>query len=223
VFLVAILGGYALLVALMVGLGLLLTRVLLHYEPLASADERFSRWIVAQRTPTLVDLSWAGSTLAGGLVIPVLVGVLLIVFLVSRHWRLAAFTLFVICVESGTYRATSLIVHRNRPDVPRLEGLPVNESYPSGHSAASVALFAGLLIVLASRVESLAIRIALWALAVAIPLFVISSRLLRGMHHVTDCTAGVLMGSAALIITVFACRAAGAAAAQRDHAKEGTE
>ena len=56
----------------------------------------------------------------------------------------------------------------------------------------------------------------LWALAVAIPAFVIWSRMLRGMHHLTDVTAGVLMGIGALVITVFACRAAGAAADRRD-------
>jgi undecaprenyl-diphosphatase len=151
-------------------------------------------------------------------VIPVLVGVLLLVFLISRHWRLAAFTLFVICLESGTYRGTSLVVHRNRPNVDRLEGLPVNASYPSGHTAASIALLGGLLIVLASRVKNNALRIALWALVVAIPIFVAWSRMLRGMHHITDVAAGLLMGIAALAITIFAARAAGAAAAQRDAA-----
>ena len=86
-----------------------------------------------------------------------------------RHWRLAAFTLFVICIESGTYRATSLVVHRDRPDVHRLETLPVNESFPSGHTAASVALFCGLLLVLASCLENATLRLLLWSLAVAIP------------------------------------------------------
>ena len=57
----------------------------------------------------------------------------------------------------------------------------------------------------------------LWALAVAIPAFVIWSRMLRGMHHVTDVTAGVLMGIGALCVTVFAARARrGAAAARRE-------
>ena len=219
VFLVAILAGSASLVALTIGLGFLLTRVLLHVGGLAAWDQHVNAWLARHRTPTLVDLSWVGSTLAGGLVIPAVVGVLLLAFLLSRHWRLAAFTLFVICVESGTYRVTSLVVHRNRPDVHRLESLPVNESYPSGHTAASVALFAGLLLVLASRIESLAVRVMLWTLAVAIPAFVIWSRMLRGMHHVTDVTAGVLMGIGALLVTIFAARAAGAAAASRDTPK----
>lgn len=216
VFLAAALGGYALLAGFTIAVGLLLTKVILQIGAVAAWDEHISRWLVGTRTETLVDLSFVGSTLAGGIVIPILVGTLLVLFLCFRHWRLAAFTLFVICIESGTYRAASLVVHRNRPDVARLEGLPVNESYPSGHTAASVALLAGLLLLLASRVESLAIRLLLWTLAVAIPTFVIWSRMLRGMHHLSDVVAGVLVGIGALAVTVFACRAAGAAVVRRD-------
>jgi undecaprenyl-diphosphatase len=219
VFLAAILGGYAILLSLTIAIGLLLTKVLLQIDGVAAWDERVSRAVVRERTGITVDLSWIGSTLAGGLVIPVLVGVLLVVFLVSKHWRLAAFTLFVICLESGTYRGASLVVHRDRPDVKRLESLPIDESYPSGHTAASIALLGGLLIVLASRIQNLAIRIVLWALVVAIPVFVAWSRMLRGMHHLTDVAAGVVMGIGALAITIFAARAAGAAAAQRDAAR----
>ena len=60
-----------------------------------------------------------------------------------RRWLLAAFILFVVAVESATYRVTSWIVERERPDVERLEGLPVDASYPSGHTAAAVACTAG--------------------------------------------------------------------------------
>ena len=196
--------------------GFLLTRGLLSIDALASGDERISRWLERTRTPLLVDLSWIGSTLAGGIVIPAVVGILLVIFLALRHWRLAAFTLFAICVESGTYRTTTLVIHRDRPDVQRLEGLPVDASYPSGHTAASVALFGGLLLLLASRIENVVLRVSLWIVAVAIPAFVIWSRLLRGMHHATDVTAGVLMGVGALVVVVFAARAAGAASVQRD-------
>jgi membrane-associated phospholipid phosphatase len=216
VFLAAAIGGYLLLVTFMVLLGLLLTRVILHIHAVSAWDASASRWLAGTRTPTLVDLSWVGSTLAGGVVIPILVGGLLLLFVLHRRWRLAAFTLFVICIESGAYRATSLVIHRDRPDVHRLETLPVNASYPSGHTAASIALFGGLLLVLASRVESLALRIMLWSLVIVIPAFVIWARLLRGMHHVTDTAAGVILGILALCITVFAARAAGAAAARRD-------
>jgi membrane-associated phospholipid phosphatase len=38
----------------------------------------------------------------------------------------------------------------------------------------------------------------------------------RGMHHLTDSAAGLLLGVGALFVTVFAARAAGAAADRRD-------
>jgi len=219
VFLAAAIGGYLLIVGLMVPLGFLLTKVLLQIGGLAAWDEHISRWMAEHRTPFLVDLSWVGSTLAGGLVIPVVVGAMLLICCLYRRWRLAAFTLFVICIESGGYRATSLIVHRNRPDVHRLEKLPVNESFPSGHTAASLALYGGLLLVASSRIESARGRVLLWALAVAVPIFVGWSRMERGMHHLTDSLAGVILGICAVTVTVFAARAAGAAAAQRDRAE----
>lgn len=222
VFLAAVLGGYALLVGLTIAAGFFLTRILLQIDAVASFDEDVARRLASGRTSTLVDLSFVGSTLAGGIVIPALVGALLVFFLAFRRWRLAAFTLFVICVEAGTYAATTFVVHRDRPSVERLETLQVDASFPSGHVAASVALFGGLLLVFASRFDRLPAKFVLWSLAAAIPAFVIWSRMLRGMHHATDVTGGVLMGVGAIVITVFAARAAGAAAGRR-HAMDTTE
>ena len=38
----------------------------------------------------------------------------------------------------------------------------------------------------------------------------------RGMHHLTDSAAGLLLGMGALLVVVFATRAAGATAERRD-------
>jgi membrane-associated phospholipid phosphatase len=216
VFLAAVVLGYAALLAVMVGLGLVLTQLLLPMGGFAARDESINRWLADHRDPTLEHLSWIGSTLAGGVVIPVVVGACLVAFLAFRRWRLAAFVLFVICIESGAYRATTLIVHRDRPDVDRLESLPVDASFPSGHTAAALALYGGLLLVLASWARRTTVSAAACAFLVAIPLFVAWSRMYRGMHHLTDSIAGLLLGAGALVVTDFAAHAAGAAAARRD-------
>ena len=216
VFLAAVLLGYAALVALAVGAGLVLTELLLPIGGFAAWDENINRWLADHRNSQLEHLSWIGSTLAGGVVIPVVVGLCVVTFLVLRRWRLAAFVLFVICVESGAYRATTLLVHRDRPAVDRLESLPVDASYPSGHTAASLALYGGLLLVLASYVRRAGVTVLVCCLLVAIPLFVAWARMYRGMHHLTDSAAGLLLGVGALVVTVFAARAAGAAAERRD-------
>jgi membrane-associated phospholipid phosphatase len=216
VFIAALLAGYALLVTAMVFLGLVLIHVLLPIGGLGEADADFSRWLEDNRSAAQEDASWIGSTLSGGHVIPAVIGVSLLILLVMRRWLLAAFVLFVVAFESATYRATSLIVERERPDVERLESLPVDASYPSGHTAASIALYGGILLLLASRIQSTAFRIVALLVGIAIPLFVSWSRMYRGMHHVSDVLAGVLMGLAALAILVFAARASRAAARRRE-------
>jgi membrane-associated phospholipid phosphatase len=42
--------------------------------------------------------------------------------------------------------------------------------------------------------------------------FVATARMYRGMHHPLDVAGGVVVGIAAVIVLVFACRTAGAAA-----------
>jgi undecaprenyl-diphosphatase len=94
----------------------------------------------------------------------------------------------------------------------------VNASYPSGHTAAAIAVYGGLALLLTSLVKNSVFRVLAWTIAVAIPAFVAISRMYRGMHHPLDVGGGVLIGIAAVIVLVFACRAAGAAAAARRHA-----
>lgn len=148
--------------------------------------------------------------------IPVVIGLCLLVFLVTRHWLLAAFVLFAVVLESGSYRATSLIVERQRPDVQRLESLPVDASYPSGHTAAAVAMYGGILLLVASRFRTTAVRVLTVVLGVGIPLFVGWARMYRGMHHPSDVVAGLLTGLGAVTILVFAARASRAASERRD-------
>ena len=79
VFVVALLAGYALLVTAMVFLGLVLIHVVLPIGGLGEADEDVSQWLADNRSPTQEDVSWVGSTLAGGHVIPAVIGLCLVV------------------------------------------------------------------------------------------------------------------------------------------------
>jgi undecaprenyl-diphosphatase len=223
VFIVALLAGYALLVTTMVFLGFFLIYVLLEIGGLGEADEDFSQWLADNRSPTQEDISWVGSTLAGGHVIPAVLGIGLVTFLIMRRWLLAAFVVLVVALESGTYRVTSLIVERQRPDVERLEGLPVDASYPSGHTAAAVAMYGGILLLVASRFHNTAVRVLTLVLGVGIPLFVGWARMYRGMHHLSDVVAGLLMGLGAVTLLVFAARASRAASERRDGVPIGEE
>ena len=119
-------------------------------------------------------------------------------------------------VEVSTYRLTTVFVHRDRPHVGRLENLPVAASYPSGHTAAAIAVYCGLALLLTSRFRNTWFRVACWTVALLLPLFVAMSRMYRGMHHPLDAGAGALMGLGALLVALFAARAAGFVVEQRE-------
>jgi len=207
VFVVVMLAGLAVIAAISIGLGLFVTRVLEHISSIGTADEHVNTWLAAHRTPGRTHASLIGSIVAGGVVA--------LVSVVLKKWRIAAFAVFALAVESATYRATTLVVHSHRPRVLRLEHLPVNASYPSGHTAASLAVYGGLALLLTSRFRNGSFRVLAWTFVLAMVTFVATSRMYRGMHHPLDVAGGLVVGVAALIVVVFACRTAGAAAEAR--------
>jgi membrane-associated phospholipid phosphatase len=215
VFFTALLAGFVVLGLISIALGLLVTDVLLDTGGLARTDESVVTSIVAERTPFLTDASEVGSTLGGAPLLPILVGAIALVCAILRKWRIAAFAVFALVVESATYRVTSLAVPRERPDVKRLEDLPADASFPSGHTAAAIAVYAGLVLLLTSRFPTRAMRFFAWAVAIVIPVFVAFARMYRGMHHPLDVAGGLVIGIGALLVLLFACRAAGVAHAAR--------
>jgi membrane-associated phospholipid phosphatase len=212
VFIVTMLACLAVIAAASIGLGLLVTHVLEHAWGIGAANERVDVWLAAHRTSSRTRASLIGSIAAGGVVLPIVAGSVALVCAILRKWRIAVFAVFTLAVESATYRATTLVIHSHRPRVVRLEHLPVNASYPSGHTAAAIAVYGGLALLLTSIFRNVAFRVFAWTIALAMVTFVASSRLYRGMHHPLDVAGGVVVGVSALVVVVFACRAAGAAA-----------
>ena len=215
-FVAAVLSGYVLLAAVSIVVGLFVTELLLDIDGLESLDERFPAWLEGARTPGWTDASFIGSEISGGKMVVGLLILVAIVMAIFRRWRIGAFIVFAVAVESGTYRATTFLVERRRPDVERLEDLPVDASYPSGHTAASIALYSGIALLLTSRLAHGPWRIAVWVIALAIPPIVALARMYRGMHHPIDVLAGVPIGIAAILVVLFAARVAGAAVARRE-------
>jgi membrane-associated phospholipid phosphatase len=220
IFFAAVIGGIVLLAGVSILLGLLVTHVLVTSIGLGTPDEGFVRDLSHHRDGTLNTVSSVGSAVGGAPVLPILVGLIGLGFAIARRWRIAAFAVFVLIAESATYRITTLAVHRDRPNVPRLENLPVDASYPSGHTAASVAVYSGLVYLITSRFTAGTGRALAWTFAILMTTFVALSRMYRGMHHPLDVAGGVIVGIGAILVLLFACRAAGAAAEARAAGRE---
>jgi membrane-associated phospholipid phosphatase len=208
--------GLALLTTLV---GLAFAAWILPLDGLAAADARPVKWMADERTAFLDAASYAGSEISGGFVIPALVGAVVIISCFQRRWLVAGFVLASIALESATYRTTAFFVDRDRPDVARMEGLPVDDSFPSGHVAASIAAYSAFALLLTTtRFTSTRARIALWTVALAMPIVVALARMYRGMHHPLDMLAGVLIGVAALSLALLLARTTGVVARRRREA-----
>ena len=149
--------------------GLLVTMSLLHVHGVAADDESLVRFLARHRSSGLTDASLVGSIMAGGVVLPIIAGVAALIAAVARAVAPGGLPALALAVESASYRTTTLVVHRHRPEVHRLEKLPVDASYPSGHTAASIAVYGGIALLLTSRIENRAAKVAIWIVAALIP------------------------------------------------------
>jgi membrane-associated phospholipid phosphatase len=189
--------------AVMIGIGLSLTEGLLS-GPLGRWDEGVNDWLLANRTSSWNRVAHVGSTIAMTLPIIAVAAVFMVALLLMRRFRAARFLMVALAVEVSVFLVTTLAVARPRPSVARLEAAPPTSSFPSGHVAAAIALYIALAFVLTPKITQRWLRILVWIVAIAIPVFVAVSRVYAGMHHVTDVAGSVLLGAGALIAAAVA-------------------
>ncbi len=184
-----------LLAAAMVGLGLLLTRVL-DSTWVFREDREISADLAAAREPDEVSLTGLFTVLAETPTIVGLTAVAAVVFrLVFHRWRESLIVVFAVVGETLIFWLTTLLIDRQRPRLEQLDAAPPTSSFPSGHTAASVAFYGTVALVLAWHTRHLWLRWLGVLVAVAVPLLVGGSRLYRGMHFPTDVLAGLLLGA----------------------------
>jgi undecaprenyl-diphosphatase len=211
-FVIVAVAGLVVLAALAVAAGWALQHYVLPEHGLGKRDERVDVWLADHRTALRTDISFWLSGIGDVYAIPALVAVTALVAVVLRKWRVAAFIVTAIAVEAATYRVATLAIDRQRPHVGRLDDLPVSDSFYSGHTAASVAVYCGIALLLTAWVRRGWLRAVIWLVAIAIPLLVGLARMYRGMHHPTDVAAGLVIGIGCILVALTAARVAGAAA-----------
>ena len=85
-----------------------------------------------------------------------------------------------------------LLIDRDRPDIAQLSE-SAGSSFPSGHTAAAAACWAAIMLVVARR-RSAPIQSAAAAAAIFVAVTVAATRVLLGVHWLSDVVAGLLVG-----------------------------
>lgn len=190
------------------GMGFAITRSPIH-ETVNRWDVSVTRWFAAHASPARDLISRVGSDLGMTAVIVGVAGVVVAFLWVRDRRRDAGFLMAAVSLEASVAVLVSFVVDRPRPTLIRLDAVPPTRSFPSGHTAASIALYVGMAIVLTPRVRGVTLRVVLWIFAIALPVFVGISRVYRGMHHATDVLGSLVLGCLALwfawlVVTVTA-------------------
>lgn len=187
-------GGALILLLTMIGLGLLDVHVLAHSR-FGRADGSVDSTLARHRDHLLNALTLGATDAASTLPIMVMsVLVIAVAGFVFKRWREPLFVVTAIVGEVTIFVVTTLVVHRPRPNVVRLDHAPPTSSFPSGHTAAAVALSGSIAaLVVWHSARAVWRRLAVTA-AILLPIVVGASRLYRGMHYPTDVIGGASLG-----------------------------
>jgi undecaprenyl-diphosphatase len=158
-----------------------------------SRDRRITLFVAGHRTPALNEImkivTWTGSWIAV-LVVAAFVG-----FLVWRR-RLPLLVVGVLVATwLGEFLAvtiTKAVVQRDRPPEPFWLVTAHGWSFPSGHTANAVVVFATAALLVVTFAGSRSVRVVTWTAAVMAVALVGFSRIELGVHWTTDVLASVV-------------------------------
>ncbi|HET6939461.1 MAG TPA: phosphatase PAP2 family protein [Nocardioides sp.] len=196
--------AYAVIALVVVGWGWLLTHSL--HGAIEPVDDDVSRWFAGERTSWLDPVSDVG-TLMGET--PVGLGVGAIVAVVAgvalRSLGAAALILVADAGDGGIYWLGTTADPRDRPPVHIMDpGLVPDASFPSGHVGTAVAVYGGAALLLTiwmrSRGRPSRIGRVVVVILACLPLFVATSRLYQGAHHLTDVGTSLVYGVVLLAV-----------------------
>lgn len=162
-------------------------------DGLAELDSRLANWGSTNATDATTDLLSATTELGSTRVVAAALLIAgLVDFVRLRNWHVFSFLFLVGVGQLVLVIILKEIVSRTRPDILQLVEV-TSPSFPSGHACAAAAGWGAVVFVL-SRCSDRMWRSIGGAVAVAVAVAVAASRVLLGVHWLTDVLAGLAIG-----------------------------
>ncbi|HEX5303666.1 MAG TPA: phosphatase PAP2 family protein [Streptosporangiaceae bacterium] len=184
---------------------LLLLLVRLQWAPLESVDHHAATWLnsLVAGHPAVVRVIKVVTWLGSGGVLWTLTGVAAIVLAIRRRWRLVIYLLVAGAGELVLDPVLKALVGRLRPVVAHPIAHGNGNSFPSGHSLGSFVCYGALFLVFLPVVRGTWRRV-FTAVTVVLIAAIGISRLLLGVHYISDVLGGWTLGITWLGLTAFA-------------------
>jgi undecaprenyl-diphosphatase len=158
-------------------------------------DRSVATWSADHATATSTEVLRMVTRFGGTAVITVLaVAVLLAVVRRGNARTTAGFLTVVVLGQLVIANLVKVLVDRARPEISTLAGFS-GPSFPSGHTVAAFACFTAFAMVLGRR-SSTRVRALLVGTAIGAAVMVGASRVLLGVHWLTDVLGGAALGAA---------------------------
>jgi undecaprenyl-diphosphatase len=205
---------------------LLLIAVRLQWAPLESADHGAATSInsLIAGNPTLVSVVKAATFLGSNGVLWAVIAAATVILAIRRRWRLAAYLLVTGAGALALDPILKSLVGRLRPVVAHPIAHGNGDSFPSGHSLGSIVCYGAILLVFLPVARG-RWRTAFVAVIVTLIALIGISRILLGVHYLSDVVGAWAVGITWLGITALAFELTRSAAGQpvTDPVTEGLE
>ncbi len=203
---------FRLALAAFAGFAVVATAVVLGWT--ARLDDAVLAMVAANRGPDGAAVALAITALGA----PALVALVVIVAGV-QFWTAGRRPAVVACALSPTLAGLTegtlkLIFGRPRP-AGSIIVLPLSSSFPSGHAAATAALYVALGLLVADVQPSTTARRATFGTALALPILTAASRVYLGVHYFSDVVAGLFLGLGVALLVYGAISASSPAGETR--------
>jgi undecaprenyl-diphosphatase len=204
----------------------LLLLVRLQWAPLESVDHRAAAGLnsLVAGHPAVVSVVKAVTWLGSSGVLWTVTGTSAVVLAIRRRWRLVIYLLVTGAGELTLNPVLKALVGRLRPVVAHPIAYGTGDSFPSGHALGSIVCYGALFLVFLPAARGVWRRVFIAVICTLIAAIGVS-RLLLGVHYLSDVLGAWALGVAWLGVTAFAFelsrRATGAPVA--DPVTEGLE